>query len=55
MKLQRYCVTVMDNWTPTLTFWTLKGARKYCEGFVAGAHLYQWIEGNGWLELDPPS
>lgn len=46
MKLKRYCVTVMDNWTPTRTFWTERGAAKWWAKFQPGvAHLHKWYNG----------
>jgi hypothetical protein len=42
MRLKRYSVTVMDNWTPTRFFWTEAGARKWFNGFMAAAHLFRW-------------
>jgi hypothetical protein len=50
MKLRRYCVTVMDHWTPTRLFWTLYGALKYRCRFGAEAHLFQWRDDDGWVE-----
>jgi hypothetical protein len=49
MKFKRYCVTVMDNWTPTREFWTLEGAERWQRSFVAGAHLYRWS--GGWVGI----
>jgi hypothetical protein len=42
MRLRKYSVTVMDNWTPTRFFWTEAGARRWFNSFVAGAHLFKW-------------
>lgn len=54
MKLKRYCVTVMDNWTPTREFWTYDGAKKFRNEHLAGAHMHQWFGGR-WVEvLGPP-
>lgn len=50
MKLKRYCVTVMDNWTPMRTFWTQAAARKWQASFIAGAHLFLW-NGSTWVEV----
>lgn len=41
MKLRRYCVTVMDNWTPTREFWTYGGAWRFCRQHQR-ASLYGW-------------
>lgn len=52
MKLRRYCVTVMDNWTPTREFWTLGGALAHAAEHLGAAHLFVWHEGSkSWLEL----
>jgi len=52
MKLRRYCVTIMDNWTPIRTFWTFKGAMKFYHKHRYGAYtsLYKWI-GDKWVAL----
>lgn len=50
MKLRRYCVTVMDNWTPMREFWTLTGALTWRASFVGGAYLYKWQNGR-WCEI----
>lgn len=43
MKLKRWCVTVMDNWTKTREFWTRSGAVKYlCKQPLRGATLWEW-------------
>jgi hypothetical protein len=53
MRLRRYCVTVMDNWTPMRFFWTKYGAAlfkaKFCKNCDC-AHLYAWRE-NQWQEV----
>jgi hypothetical protein len=51
MKLKRYCVTVMDNWTPMRTFWTRDAAARWCRKHRAG-HLFAW-DGSKWVETDP--
>lgn len=45
MKLRRYCVTVMDNWTPTLVFWTLEGAKQFYRQHRATANVFKWRGG----------
>jgi len=42
MILRRFCVTVMDNWTPMRRFFTLYGARRWCAKIGVNAHLYEW-------------
>jgi len=50
MTLRRYCVTVMDNWTPMREFWTLRGAIKYWSRYRnSGGHLFVWSAGH-WRE-----
>ncbi len=51
MKLRRYCVTVIDNWTAVREFWTLRGARRFRDSFrpQAHVHLFRWIDGQ-WQE-----
>lgn len=52
MKLRRYCVTVMDSWTPTRTFWTFGGALKHAASNGVGAHLFVWSpDHNEWLRI----
>jgi len=46
-RLRRYAVTVMDNWTPMRTFWTLAAARRFAARHAACAHLFHW-RGGGW-------
>lgn len=57
MRLRRYCVTVMDNWTPTRFFWTRNRAMRWHAKFIAGAHLYEWQGswGGFWSELEATS
>lgn len=45
MKLKRYCVTVMDHWTPTREFWTLEGAERFYKLHRACANVFVWGEG----------
>jgi hypothetical protein len=47
MKLRRYAVTVMDNWTPMRTFWTRRRATRWRDRFHGHAYLYIWIN-DGW-------
>lgn len=52
MKLKRYAVTVMDNWTPMRTFWTLAGARSWRARLnFSYTYLYRWESGM-WFEVD---
>jgi hypothetical protein len=39
---RRWCVTVMDCWTPTRVFWTQAGAAKFRKEHSQCAYLYQW-------------
>jgi hypothetical protein len=50
MKLRRYCVTVMDNWTPTREFFTLGGALKHWLRHMTCAHIYVWDDAK-WIEM----
>lgn len=50
MKLKRYCVTVMDNWTPTREFWTLAGAKRHWLKHAKSSHLFKWQDGK-WMKL----
>ncbi len=59
MRLKRYCVTVLDHWTPTQMFWTLEGAKKhYRKHKLSRANLFKW-DGEAWCwmcgarDLDP--
>lgn len=55
MKLRKYCVTVMDNWTPIRKFWTYNSALIFRNEHLHCAHLHQWFNGR-WTEvLGPPS
>jgi hypothetical protein len=47
MKLKRYCVTVMDHWTPMRDFWTLEGAKKFYRMHRASANVFKW-DGEAW-------
>jgi hypothetical protein len=47
MKLRRYCVTVMDNWTPLRTFWTLEGAKRFYRKHRTCANVFRWRD-NQW-------
>lgn len=47
MKLKRYCVTVMDNWTPMRTFWTLDGAKAFYREHRTCANVFGW-DGEAW-------
>lgn len=48
MKFKRWCVTVVDNWTPTREFWTERGALKFRSQHSPCAYLYRWT-GIGWV------
>lgn len=52
MKLRRYCVTVMDNWTPARLFWTRDGAIRYRDRIGDYAFAYRWHPSVGkWIEM----
>ena len=52
MKLRRYCVTVMDNWTPRREFWTLGAALQFAVVHMPNSHLHVWNRGAGtWNEM----
>jgi len=58
MRLRRYAVTVMDNWTPMQTFWTFQGANKFYLEHRTCANVFKWEDGVwNWLcgarDLDP--
>jgi hypothetical protein len=42
---KRYCVTVMDNWTPLRLFWTLDGAKDFYREHRSCANVYKWRDG----------
>jgi len=42
MKLRRYCVTVMDHWTPMREFWTFGGALAFAARHLGASHLHVW-------------
>lgn len=46
MRLKRYAVTVMDNWTPMRVFWTLEGAKKFYRQHREGANVFVWNDGS---------
>lgn len=48
MRFRKYAVTVMDNWTPMRTFWTLEGARKFA--VKHSGNVFVWI-GYNWAEI----
>lgn len=51
--MKRFCVTVMDNWTPTRTFWTFGGALRYAVKHLSAAHLFVWNSNvKAWDEID---
>ena len=45
MRFRRYCVTVMDNWTPLREFWTLEGAKEFYRQHRACANVFKWEDG----------
>jgi len=49
MKLRRYCVTVMDNWTPMREFFTLNGALKFQDRHES-ATTFKW-QGDRWVKI----
>jgi hypothetical protein len=49
MRFKKWCVTVMDNWTPARTFWTHRGASRFFLQHGNAAHLFLWKEGR-WIE-----
>lgn len=51
MKFRRYCVTVMDNWTPLRTFWTFGGALRFANRHMGAAHLHIWHSGGWWQPM----
>lgn len=53
MKLRRYAVTVMDNWTPMREFWTYEGAVKFYKKHRDCSYIYQWDDGY-WIEVLAP-
>lgn len=50
VKLRRYAVTVMDNWTPMRVFWTLRGATTFAAGHPGYAHIFRW-SGGAWQRV----
>ena len=56
MKLRRWCVTVMDNWTPTREFFTMRGALRHAARdrlFPGSVHLWRWApQTSTWYEYD---
>lgn len=42
MRLRHYCVTVMDNWSPTKEFWTFGAALAYAAKHGHASHLFVW-------------
>lgn len=49
MKLRRYAVTVMDNWTPWRSFFTYEAARRF-KAKTEGAYLFKW-SGERWVGI----
>lgn len=50
MHLKRYCVTVLDHWTPTREFWTLEGARRFYGKHRAADNVFKWEDGKwAWM------
>lgn len=56
-SLKRYCVTVMDCWTPLRLFWTRDGALKWCASmnrYGTCAYAYRWHSNvKKWVEMSP--
>lgn len=46
----RWCVTVMDNWTPRREFWTLRRALQFYRKHDTCAHLWYRPRGK-WIEV----
>jgi len=56
VKLKRWCVTVMDNWTPTREFWSLGGAMAHFAEHQPASYLYHWSPAlGGWSKVVFPS
>jgi len=58
VKLKRWCVTVMDNETPTREFWTMGGAVGHFLNHTPASHLYRWTNRSsqtGWERVRFPS
>lgn len=52
LSLKRYCVTVMDCWTPLRLFWTRAGALRWRDKIGNHAFAYQWHRKIGkWIEM----
>lgn len=49
----RYCVTVMDNWTPLRMFWRRKSAVKFWNKHKPASHFFVWSENEQWVEAKP--
>lgn len=49
MRLKKYAVTVMDNWTGVHTFWTEEGARKFA--VKHDGRVWVWI-GYNWAAIN---
>lgn len=58
MKLRRYCVTVMDNWTPTREFFTYARAKRWQDehniDVSQPGHLWVWTPAR-WVEVKKTS
>lgn len=54
IKLKRYCVTVMDHWTPTREFFTYAAAKRWQDKHnitsAKPAHLWVWTP-KQWVEV----
>ena len=48
MKLRRWAVTVMDNWTPWRSFFTLSAALRWLP--MTAGYLYWW-DGKAWRHV----
>lgn len=48
---RRWCVTMMDCWTPTRVFYTHAGAAKFRKEHSQCAYLYHW-QRNRWVLVE---
>lgn len=51
MKLRRWRITVMDNWTPTREFFTLRAALNHRARHFPVSYLYHWESGR-WVDFN---
>jgi hypothetical protein len=51
-SLKRYCVTVMDCWTPLRLFWTRDAAIRWRDKIGKAANAYRWHSNiKTWIEM----